>query len=194
MSCGPKGQDSTAQGERLREALGKRCEQNALKPQRGVTLHRSENVPQSLAHILVHVIFSTKNRAPYLSTPQLREAMNGYMVGTLRNLNSPSIITNCVDDHLHCLCHMARTISVAKLVEEMKTSSSAWIKTQPGGPSDFHWQNGYGAFSVSPSNVPQMKAYIANQEEHHRRVSFQEKFREFLRRHGVEWDERYVWD
>jgi REP element-mobilizing transposase RayT len=142
----------------------------------------------------VHIIFSANHRAPYLSTPELRGAMNAYLVGTLRNLNCPSIIVNCVDDHLHCLCHLSRTMSMAKLVEEMKTSSSAWIKTQPGGPRDFHWQNGYGVFSVSPSNVPQVRAYIANQEEHHRRVSFQEEFREFLRRHGVEWDERYVWD
>jgi putative transposase len=151
-------------------------------------------VSQSLSHVLLHVIFSTKHRSPFLSTPELREAMNGYMVGTLRNLHCPSIIVNCVDDHLHCLCHLSRTISVAKLIEELKTSSSAWIKTEPGGPSDFHWQGGYGAFSVSPSNVPQVKAYIVDQEEHHRRVSFQEEFREFLRRHGVEWDERYVWD
>jgi putative transposase len=113
---------------------------------------------QSLSNVLLHIIFSTKNQEPFLSTPELREAMNGYMVGTLRNLECPSIIVNCVEDHLHCLCRLSRTISVAKLVEEMKTSSSAWIKTQVNGPAKFYWQNRYGAFSVSPSNVPQVIA------------------------------------
>ena len=135
---------------------------------------------QSLPNILLHIIFSTKGREPYLSTPDLRQAMNAYMVGTLRNIGCPSLIVNCVEDHLHCLCRLSRTITVAKLIEEMKTASSAWIKTQPGGPRDFHWQGGYGAFSVSPSNVSRVRSYIANQEEHHRRMSFQDEFREFL--------------
>ncbi|MBI5757051.1 MAG: transposase [Planctomycetales bacterium] len=151
-------------------------------------------MPQSLANVLLHIIFSTKHRVPYLKTKELREAMNAYMVGTLRNLECPSLIVGTVDDHLHCLCQLSRKISIAKLIEEMKTDSSAWVKKQDAELCDFYWQAGYGAFSVSQSNVSQVKAYIANQEEHHRKVSFQDEFREFLRRHGVEWDERYVWD
>ena len=151
-------------------------------------------MPQSLANVLLHVIFSTKHRSPFLKTKALREGMNAYMVGTLRNIDCPSLIVNCVEDHLHCLCQLSRTITIAKLIEEMKTSSSAWIKTQATDVKDFYWQGGYGAFSVSQSNAEQVKAYIANQEEHHRKTTFQEEFREFLRRHGLEWDERYVWD
>ena len=141
-----------------------------------------------------HVVFSTKNRVPYLKTPELREAVNAYMVGTLRNIDCPSLIVNCVEDHLHCLCQLSRTMTVAKLIEEMKSSSSAWIKTQSPQAKEFHWQAGYGAFSVSQSNVGVVKTYVARQEEHHRKTTFQDEFRAFLRRHGLEWDERYVWD
>jgi len=151
-------------------------------------------MPQSLANILLHVVFSTKNRIPFLRTPDLREAVNAYMVGTLRNIDCPSLIVNCVEDHLHCLCQLSRTMTVAKLIEEMKSSSSAWIKTQSPQAADFKWQAGYGAFSVSQSNVGAVKTYIAHQEEHHRKMTFQDEFRAFLRRHGLDWDERYVWD
>lgn len=149
-------------------------------------------MPQSLANVLLHVVFSTKNRKPFLKNADLREELNAYMVGTLVKIGCPSLITRCVEDHLHCLCQMSRTISIAKLIEEMKTESSVWVKSQ--GVEDFYWQGGYGAFSVSQSNAPQVKVYIANQEERHRRVSFQDEFRALLQRHGIEFDERYVWD
>ena len=151
-------------------------------------------MPQSLANILLHVVFSTKNRAPYLDSPAVREAMSGYLVGTLRNIDCPSLATNCVADHVHVLCQLSRTLTVAKLVEEVKTSSSKWIKQEQPRLTDFHWQAGYGAFSVSQSNVDQVRQYIANQESHHRQRTFQDEFREFLRRHELDWDERYVWD
>ena len=116
------------------------------------------------------------------------------MVGILRNISCPSLIVNCVEGHLHCLCQLSRTTTIAKRIEEMKTSSSSWIKTQSLELTDFHWQAGYGAFSVRQSNVETVKSYIADQEEHHRKKTFQDEFREFLRRHGIEWDEGYVWD
>jgi REP element-mobilizing transposase RayT len=115
-------------------------------------------------------------------------------VGTLRNLKCPSIITRSVEDHIHILCNLARTITIAKLLETVKSSSSEWVKEQTAGPKNFYWQNGYGAFSVSQSNVAEVKQYIDNQEEHHRKMTFQEEFRLLLRRHNVEYDERYVWD
>ena len=92
------------------------------------------------------------------------------------------------------MCHLARTISIAELLEEIKKTSSAWIKTQDPALGEFYWQNGYGAFSVSPSKAGSVKQYIAGQEEHHRKLSFQDEFRGFLERHGIEYDERYVWD
>jgi putative transposase len=151
-------------------------------------------VSQSLANILLHIIFSTKQRVPSLATHDVREAMNGYLVGTLRNLGCPSIIVGCARDHVHILCNLSRTLTVAQLLEETKKSSSVWIKTQNEALREFHWQGGYGAFSVSQSNVEAVTRYIAGQEQHHRTMSFQDEFRLFLKRHGVTFDERYVWD
>lgn len=149
---------------------------------------------QSLANLLLHIIFSTKQRVPFLATHDVREAMNGYLVGTLRNLGCPSIIVGCVSDHVHILCNLSRTLTVAQLLEEAKKSSSVWIKSQHEALGNFHWQGGYGAFSVSQSNVAAVKQYIADQERHHLTRSFQDEFRLFLQRHGVAFDERYVWD
>ena len=120
--------------------------------------------------------------------------MTGYLVGTLRNLQCPSLIVGVVEDHVHILCQLHRTVTIAKLIEDIKTSPSARIKDEGPTLKDFHWQNGYGAFSVSQSNVEEVKRYIANQDEHHRTRTFQEEYRLLLQRHGIEFDERYVWD
>lgn len=151
-------------------------------------------MPQSLADVLIHLVFSTKNRVPFLKSPEVREHLNAYMVGALANLDCHSLITRSVEDHIHILCQLSRTMSIAQLVKEIKASSSAWVKDQGPGLHDFHWQAGYGAFSVSHSNKEQVKGYIANQEEHHRTRTYQEEFRLLLQRHGIEFDERYVWD
>jgi len=151
-------------------------------------------VPQSLSNVLIHLVFSTRLRRPYLRSPELRGVMTGYMVGILRNIKCPSLIIGAVEDHVHVLCNLHRTVTIAQLVEELKTSSSARIKEEGPSLRDFHWQNGYGAFSVSQSNAEQVKTYVAGQEEHHRKRSFQEEFRLMLQRHGIEFDERYVWD
>jgi putative transposase len=151
-------------------------------------------VPRSLSNVLVHLVFSTKHRQPYLQTPECRGVMTGYMIGILRNIKCPSLILGAVADHVHILCSLHRTLTIAQLVEEVKTSSSVRIKQEGPALGEFHWQNGYGAFSVSPSNIEQVKTYIANQEEHHRTMTFQEEYRKMLERHGIEYDERYVWD
>jgi putative transposase len=151
-------------------------------------------MPQSLSKILIHVIFSTKNRRPFLKDAAFRDRLDGYIVGTLDNLRCPSLQVKSIEDHIHILCHLARTMSVSELLEEIKKSSSKWIKAEAPGLHEFYWQAGYGVFSVSPSAVEVVKAYIANQEEHHRQRTFQEEFRLFLQRHGIEYDERYVWD
>ena len=151
-------------------------------------------MPQSLANILLHVVFGMKHRRPFLHNAEHRDVMTGYLLGTLRNLNCPSLIVGILEDHVHILCNLNRTVTIAKLIEEIKTSSSARIKGEGPMLSDFHWQNGYGAFSVSQSKVEEVKRYIANQEEHHRKRTFQEEFRLILQRHGIEYDERYMWD
>jgi REP element-mobilizing transposase RayT len=151
-------------------------------------------MPQSLANVLLHVVFSTKNRAPFLTDAALRNELNGYLVGTLDSIECPSLIVRTVEDHLHALVQLSRTVTIAKLIESMKVESSAWLKRQGPHLSAFYWQTGYGAFSVSQSNVEQVRTYIANQEEHHRRGSFQDEMRALLIRHEIEFDERYVWD
>ena len=148
---------------------------------------------QSLAKIVVHLIFSTKNRRP-LIVPEVREELEGYLVGILGNLDSPSLLIKSVADHVHVLFTLSRKHTLAEIVEELKKSSSKWIKTRGEQYADFYWQSGYGAFSVSESMIKDVKHYIAAQEEHHRAVSFQEEFLAFLERHGVDYDERYVWD
>jgi putative transposase len=148
---------------------------------------------QSLAKIYIHLIFSTKNRERILEDG-IRVALHKYLGGILRDLNSPSIEINTEPDHAHLLFTLSRTLSISQVVQEVKSGSSAWLKKQSRAYADFHWQNGYGAFSVSQSNVPEVQAYILNQREHHRGMTFQEEFREFLRRYEIEYDERYVWD
>ena len=148
---------------------------------------------QSLAKIVVHLIFSTKNRRP-LILPEVREELEGYLVGILGNLDSPSLLIKSVADHVHVLFTLSRKRTLAEIVEELKKNSSKWVKTKGDGLEDFYWQSGYGAFSVSESMIEDVKRYIAGQDTHHRTVTFQEELRAFLERHGVDYDERYVWD
>lgn len=150
-------------------------------------------MPQSLVRLDVHLIFSTKNRRP-LITNDVRDALHAYMATVLRNMGCPAEIINSVEDHAHILFTLGRTVALASAVEEVKKSSSRWMKTQGEGLGEFAWQAGYGAFGVSASRREAVRAYVANQREHHRTVTFQDELREFLRRHGVEFDERYVWD
>ena len=148
---------------------------------------------QSLAKIVVHLIFSTKNRRP-LITPDVVRELEGYLVGTLDNMGSPSLLIKAVADHVHVLFVQSRKHGLAEIVEELKKSSSKWIKTKGASFGAFYWQSGYGAFSVSQSVIEDTKRYIAGQDEHHRTTTFQEEYRAFLDRHGVSYDDRYVWD
>jgi REP element-mobilizing transposase RayT len=148
-------------------------------------------MPQSLARVLVHLVFSTKNREPFIS-PEHRDRTFAYLAGTLNAIDCPAVLVGGMPDHVHLLFVQARTLSLSKVVEEVKKESSKWAKASVH-PA-FYWQNGYGAFSVSPSMVERVKTDIANQESHHRVTTFQDEFRKLLQRHGMEWDERYVWD
>ena len=150
-------------------------------------------MPQSLAKILVHLIYSTKNREPFL-VEEIRDELHRYTAGILKELDSPALLINSVEDHVHIVFSLARTQTISTLAEQTKKSTSKWIKTKGAGLAGFHWQNGYGAFSVSQSNLDDVLKYVANQREHHRRKTFQEEFREFLKRCQIPYDERYVWD
>ncbi len=151
-------------------------------------------MPQSLARVVLHVVFSTKNRAPFLQDTEIRTQLWAYMAGVLQHIGCEPILINGVADHVHILCNLSRTVTIAKLIEEVKTEPSKWIKKQDTKYEDFHWQSGYSAYSVSQSNVEPVRRYIADQEERHRKVSFQDEVRALSRKHGITIDERYVWD
>ena len=152
-----------------------------------------QGMPQSLAKIYLHLIFSTKGRAPIIND-QIRDPLHAYMATVLKNLGCHANLINSVDDHVNVLFELGRTVAVSKVVEDVKKSSSKWIKTQPGGVDDFAWQNGYGVFSVSHSNFEGVREYVASQREHHLKRTFQDELRALLEKHGVHYDERYVWD
>lgn len=150
-------------------------------------------MPQSLAKNLIHLVFSTKERRPFLEDA-IRQEFHNYAAGILKDLDSPAIIMNSVPDHVHILFNLHRTKALADVVMETKRGTSKWIKTKGNQFALFQWQNGYGAFSISQSAVRDVTEYIRNQEEHHRKVTFQDEFRTFLKRYEIEFDERYVWD
>jgi REP-associated tyrosine transposase len=150
-------------------------------------------MPQSLAKNLIHLIYSTKNRTPCLS-PEVRPRLFAYKAGILNELQSPALLIGGVADHVHILFCFSKDHALATVIEEVKKGSSKWLKAQAKNLRGFHWQAGYGAFSVSQSNVAQVKRYIEGQVEHHRTRPFQDEFRAFLKRHAIEFDERYVWD
>jgi putative transposase len=151
-------------------------------------------MPQSLARIALHVVFSTKNRVPFLRDTDHRSRLHGYIAGTLQNIGCEPILIGGVEDHIHILCNLSRTVTIAGLVEESKKGSSKWMKGQGPDYRDFYWQGGYSAFSVSESNVEKVRIYVAEQVEHHRKVSFQDEYRALCAKHGVAIDEQYVWD
>nr|AFI78504.1 transposase IS200-family protein [uncultured bacterium ws156A7] len=151
-------------------------------------------MPQSLVQLYTHLVFSTKYRKPFLKDDGLRENLHAYLAGACKNLESSSLIVGGVEDHVHILCRLSKTISVSVLIRELKRESSKWVKSESPGLTMFQWQNGYGAFSISPSHVEDLKRYIANQVEHHKTETFQDEFRRLCRKYGIEIDERHVWD
>jgi len=151
-------------------------------------------MPQSLAKILLHVVFSTKDRRPLLRDRAFRDEMHRYIGGILKGLDCPPIIVGGVEEHVHVLCILSRTIAPADMVKEVKRSSSLWIKKRGPEFADFAWQAGYGIFSIGYSQLEEVRRYIANQEQHHRKVTFQDEFRRLLNRYDVSFDEAYIWD
>ncbi len=151
-------------------------------------------MPQSLAQVYIHTIFSTKDRHPFLSEPGLRSDVHAFMSGTAKSLQCFPIQIGGVADHVHLLTTLSRTIPISEFVKEVKRVSTNWIQDRGGAYAKFHWQSGYGAFSVSKSALVEVGDYIKNQEEHHRKVGFQDEFRRFLQKHEIDYDEKYVWD
>ena len=151
-------------------------------------------MPQSLVQIYVHIVFSTKDRMPFLKDTVFRGRVHAYLAGICNKQDCPAIIVGGVADHVHLLCRLGKQIDISSLIREIKRDSSSWVKEEEPTLSVFFWQSGYGAFSVSPSHVDALKNYIRDQEEHHKTDSFQDEFRRLCAKYGVPVDERYVWD
>jgi putative transposase len=150
-------------------------------------------MPQSLSAVYIHLVFSTKERHPFLRDESVRNSLHLYLGGISKRLRCAPIITGGVEDHVHLLARLGRTLTQAEWVKELKRVSNLWMK-EKYSIKDFAWQGGYADFSVSASNLEQVKKYIANQQFHHRKMDFQEELRALLRRHDLDWDERHVWD
>ena len=149
-------------------------------------------VVQCLANVSAHIVFSTKERRPFLRDDDLRDSLHREIGGSSQSMNCPPIITGGVEDHVHFLARMSRTISLADGIKELRRVTSTRIKQQPRGSSDFSWQAGSATFSVRQSNIPEVIRYIRNQVEHHRNTNFKSEFRRMLEPHEIECDEQYV--
>ena len=148
---------------------------------------------QTLVSLLVHVIFSTKNRADLIVT-EIEQELFAYIGGIVNNNKSKLLAANGTMNHVHLLISLSKTISLSELVGDIKRDSSTWIKSGGAEFRDFYWQDGYGAFSIGQSQAPAVKNYIARQKQKHEKISFENEFRGFLRKYEIEYDERYVWN
>ncbi len=148
---------------------------------------------QSLVKNYIHIIFSTKNRQPLIK-PLYEQELHAYLGGICNELSCPVLAVGGYIDHVHILCMLSKNIALVELIKKIKINSSKWMKTKDGSLANFYWQDGYGAFSVNPSETKVAINYIQTQHEHHRNKTFQEKYRAFLNKYKVDYDERYVWD
>lgn len=160
----------------------------------GIKMTNIKNpMPQSLSKVYVHITFSTKNRQKLIDDT-IAEELYTYLGGVCKKLECNPIQVGGHKDHVHILCILSKKIAQIKLLEEVKKQSSKWIKTKDDRYRNFYWQDGYGIFSVNPSEIDIVVDYIRNQAEHHKKRTFQDEFRAFLKKYKVDFDERYVWD
>jgi REP element-mobilizing transposase RayT len=150
-------------------------------------------MPQSLTKVILHIIFSTRDREPWLDQA-IRPRMHAYLATICRELGGDGFRVNGVSDHVHIVTTLPRTLSQAEMIEQIKKRSSKWIKTIDPRYRRFFWQRGYGALSISPSQLGAVIKYVDGQEKQHRKRTFQEEYRTLLRKHGIDFDQRYLWD
>lgn len=148
---------------------------------------------QSLVKNLIHLVYSTKERRQWIPN-ECQKDLWRYQAGIFRNLKSDALVIGGVEDHVHALFSLSKTVALSKVVEEVKKSSSKWMKTNGPRNGLFAWQGGYAAFSVSVSNIDAVRNYIERQYEHHKTVTFKDELRALFEKHGVDYDEQYVWD
>jgi putative transposase len=180
-------------GHGYRETIKKNKLQRSGVIIRFIILHKKTIMPQSLVKNYIHITFSTKNRLPLIQD-SIKDELFNYLGGTCKELESHPIIVGGVNNHVHLLVNLSRKMALMNLIEKLKTHSSKWIKTKGLNFSNFYWQHGYGSFSVNPKQIDIVARYIENQEAHHKKISFQDEYRKFLKENQMEYDERYVWD
>src|SRR4029434_9907961 len=149
---------------------------------------------QDLSHVYLHVVYTTTHRQPQLKSKRLHTDVHAYLAATLNKLECPAISVGGVEDHVHFLCRLYRNVTRAAWVRDVKKASSGMLHDRSTSLADFHWQAGYGPFSISHSHVTAVSNYIQNQDEHYRRVGFQDEYRRLLKKYEIDYDERYVWD
>lgn len=147
---------------------------------------------QTLTSLLIHVVFSTKDRR-HLINREMELPLHSYMAGTLLNLGSPCLAIGGTSNHVHILISFSKKLALSTAIGELKKSSSKWMKSQGPANRHFAWQEGYGAFSIGQSQVSALKRYILKQHEHHRTKSFEDEFIQFLRKYELEFDEQFLW-
>jgi len=147
---------------------------------------------QSLSNILLHLVFSTKDREPIIPE-SVQPKLYAYLAGACRAQGSEAFRIGGTENHVHVACSLPRNLTVSKLLEEIKKTSSKWIKTQDPTGKDFLWQDGYGAFSLGQSQIVPLIHYIDNQQEHHRKQTFKDELLVLLKKYNVEYDEKYIW-
>jgi REP-associated tyrosine transposase len=195
LNCGrfrrPKCDDARAADE-----FNSRWQRHRIASQSYPTLKGSKKGTswrKTLVSLMVHVIFSTKNREPFIS-PEIEPELFAYIGGILKNNHSRLLGAGGTADHVHLLISQSKNLALSALMKDVKKNSSSWIKTTGNQFRNFHWQDGYGAFSIGQSQINEVKRYLSKQKEHHRKKSFQEELIQFLKAYGIEYDERYVWN
>ena len=153
-----------------------------------------ESMSQSLSRVVIHIIFSTKNRFAFLTGVEMQKRMHAYLARVLNEQDSPAIEVGGTEDHVHILCLLSRRHAISDIIKEAKANSSSWAKTLGRRCMKFSWQSGYGAFSINQSQIESVRKYIQTQVEHHRRKSFQEEYLGFLREYQISYDEKYLWE
>ena len=150
-------------------------------------------MPQSLANILIHIVFSTKNRED-LIVPFIETELYRYMASIYQKKSCPALVIGGTTNHIHTLCRLERAITIAYLLQHVKKCTSKWIKVKYPDSADFAWQSGYGVFSIGASNIEQVTQYIRTQKQHHQDISFETEYKTLLQRYSIDYDERYMWD
>jgi REP element-mobilizing transposase RayT len=149
-------------------------------------------MPRSYTNLIYHIVFSTKERKP-LITPDRQDRLYEYIVGIVRGLGGIALAINGMRDHVHLLVKLRPDKSLSEILRDLKSNSSSWMHDVFPDAKDFSWQNGYGAFTVSVSQVEIVKRYIANQQRHHSKTSFEEEFVGLLQKHEIEFERKYLW-